>query len=131
MVLVTDKVLLQRLKEQRDFLASELSEYESGKTHFSYKIATTLRIIFHRTKTSSPILPDLAYKYGYPFMLKGRNPPPRGKAVFYAGFVTSVGVRDRKSTLNSLNNPLLVSKKFEEYWDEARARRNSRTFHPR
>lgn len=115
MVLVTDQVLLQRLKEQRDFLSSELSEYELGKTHFAYKIAQTLRIIFHRTESSSPILPDLAYKYGYQFMLKGRNPPPRGKAVFYAGFTMSLGGRNRESILR---NPLLVSKKFEEHWDE-------------
>ena len=115
MVLVTDQVLLQRLKEQRDFLSSELSEYESGKTHFAYKIAATLRTIFHRTESSSPILPDLAYKHGYPFMLKGRSPPPRGKVVFYAGFAMSLGVRNRESILS---DPLLVSKKFEEYWDE-------------
>ena len=86
MTKVTDKDLLQRLKEQRDFLDSELSEYERGKKHFAYKIAATLRTIFHKTEMSSPLLPDLAAKYGYRFELKGGNPPAPKEDVYYIGF---------------------------------------------
>jgi len=110
---VTDKELLQRLKEQRDFLISELSEYERGKRHFAYKIAATLRTIFYKSPSSFPILPDLSDKYGYQLEFKGRNPPPRD--TYYLGFKLFLGAIERKVIQNDRK---LVSKKFDEYWNE-------------
>lgn len=115
MTQISDKELLKRLKEQRDFLNSEISEYEKGKKHFAYRIATTLRTIFHKNKTSYRILPDLADKYGYLFTLRGRNPPPLKANGFYLGFMLSFRPIDRKEIQNDRT---LVSKKFDEYWNE-------------
>jgi hypothetical protein len=111
---LTNKELLQKLKEQRDFLISAIFEYENGKKHFAYLIAAILRTIFNKTKQSWPILPDLADKYGYPFELKGRNPPPKA-ALFCVGFTVFMGTIDRKMIQNA---PNLVSKNVEEYWNE-------------
>ena len=61
---ITDVGYLTRLREQRDFLQSEIKEYGNGQAHFAYKIASTLRTIFHKTSESKPILPDLAERYG-------------------------------------------------------------------
>jgi hypothetical protein len=111
MATITDKELLEKLIQQEDFLRSEVSEYQSGKTHFAYKIAATLRTIFHKTTMSSPILPDLANKYGCPFMLRGRIPPKN--AILYLGFVFGTN----KDPAIILSAPTLVPMTFADCWN--------------
>lgn len=115
MTRISDKELLKRLREQRDFLISDISEYERGKKHFAYRIATTLRTIFNKSENSHPILPDLADTYGYPFALMGRNPPPLKENGFYLGFMLSFSPLERRDIQN---DPTLISKKFDDYWSE-------------
>lgn len=111
---LTNKELLQKLKEQRDFLISTIAEYESGKKHFAYLMAAILRTIFNKTATSYPILPDLAERYGYQFELSSRIPPSK-RDMLYIGFTLFFGPIDRKAIQNA---PDLVPKKFDEYWNE-------------
>jgi len=86
---ITDTGYLTRLIEQRDFLRSEITEYGKGQTHFAYKMASTLRTIFHKTPASTPILPDLSERYGIILLFKGS---PMGQVdehvVLYIGFQT-------------------------------------------
>ena len=75
-------------------------------------MAATLRTIFHRTQASTPILPDLAEKYGCGILFKGtdqRRIDPN--VVLYIGF--TIG---KKKPL--FDAPFLIHKTFEEYWDE-------------
>lgn len=109
---LTDIEYLKKLKTQRDFLGSEIREYEEGKKDFALKIAATLRTIFHKTKHSMPILPDLAERNGCQVFFKGRYQDRIDPyLVLYIGF--TVGMK--KPLFDA---PFLVNKPFKEYWDE-------------
>jgi len=109
---VTDQEYLNRLKEQKDFLCSEIREYEQGKQHFALKMAATLRTMFHNTPNSAPILPDLAKRNGMKIIFKGKDESRIDPYVtLYVGF--TVG---KKKLL--FNAPFLLDKDFEKYWNE-------------
>lgn len=87
MAQLTDKGYLERLKEQRDFLRADIEQYEKGQAHFAFKLAGTLRTIFHSTQVSTPILPDLAERYGLQMSFKGHQERHfDDSTVLYVGF---------------------------------------------
>lgn len=109
---LTDKDYLKQLKSQRDFLKSDIDEYVTGKEHFALKIAATIRTLFHKSRTSTPLLPDLAKKYGFTIYFKGRDQSKiDSHVVLYTGF--TIG---NKTPL--FNAPFLIDKEFDEYWNE-------------
>jgi hypothetical protein len=110
MAQITDVGYLTRLREQRDFLQSEVVEYGRGQAHFAYKIGSTLRTIFHKTPASTPILPELAEKYGIKLFFKGNVGQVDEHTVLYIGFQTG----------NWPPNPTFPStqKNFHDYWNE-------------
>lgn len=108
---ISDEDYLNRLKEQRDFLGSDLEEYEKGKAHFAYKMAVTLRTIFHSTKASTAILPALTDKHGIPILFRGHRAQNLDSVVVYMGF-TAGNLRP------PFNGPFHVDKSFEDYWNE-------------
>ncbi len=107
---ITDEDYLARLGEQRDFLSSDLEQYEKGKPHFAYRMAATLRTIFNDTDYSTAILPALAERYGITLSFKGhRDENLDGKVLLYIGFVVG-GLRP------PFDGQADVS--FEDYWNE-------------
>jgi len=110
MAQITDVGYLTRLREQRDFLQSEITEYSKGQAHFAYKIGSTLRTIFHKTPASTPILPELAEKFGIKLVFKGNVGQVDEYVVLYIGFQTG----------NWPPNPapLSTQKNFQDYWNE-------------
>lgn len=109
---LTDKDYLEQLKSQRDFLRSEIEEYVAGKNHFALKIAATIRTLFHKSKTSTPILPDLAKRYGFTIHFKGRDQSKIDSYVtLYAGF--TIGNKNPR-----FDAPFLIDKEFDQYWNE-------------
>lgn len=108
---ITDVDYLNRLKEQRDFLRSDLLQYEDGKAHFAYRMASTLRTVFHDTPQSTAILPALADRHGITFSLKGHRDPDLNNVSLYLGF-TMGNLRP------PFDAPFHVDKTFEEYWNE-------------
>jgi hypothetical protein len=112
MAQITDKGYLIRLIEQRDFLQSEIAEYGKGQVHFAYKIAATLRTIFHKTQQSTPILPDLAEKYGVRFSFKGHADGQVDEyVVSYVGFQ----VGNWPPNFDAFH---YVQRSFAQYWNE-------------
>jgi hypothetical protein len=108
---LTDKGYLSRLKEQRDFLRSDIEQYERGQAHFAFKLAGTLRTIFHKTEHSSPILPDLAERYGLQISFKGHRESQIDEfTVLYIGF--QVG-----NLKPDFAAPFLVTQDFHKYWN--------------
>jgi len=109
---ITDVGYLTRLREQRDFLQSEIKEYGNGQAHFAYKIASTLRTIFHKTSESKPILPDLAERYGIRLSFKGKREGQVDEhVVLYVGFQSGNWPPD-------FTAPFYVQKDFNHYWNE-------------
>jgi hypothetical protein len=112
MAQLTDKGYLDRLKEQRDFLRSDIEQHEKGQAHFAFKLAGTLRTIFHSTQVSTPILPDLAERHGLQMSFKGhRERQFDDFTVLYVGF--QVG-----NLKPDFSAPFLVTVDFEKYWNE-------------
>jgi len=107
---ITDEDYLKRLIEQRDFLRSELKEYEKGQVHFAYKMASTLRTIFHNTSSSTAILPALAERYGIHISFMGHPDQDFSRCIMYLGFVIG-GLRPPQP-------PHRVEKPFDDYWNE-------------
>lgn len=108
----TDKGYLDRLKEQRDFLRSDIEQYKKGQAHFAFKIASTLRTIFHKTSASTPILPDLAERHGLRMSFKGhRDQQFDEHTALYVGF--QVG-----NLKPDFGAPSLVTVGFDKYWNE-------------
>ena len=87
--MVSDFEYLNYLKEQYDFLTSDIKQYESGKMHFGIKIAATLRTIFHNTQQSKSILPYLTDKHGLKlvFRKKGNDFSKDPRVSMYIDFV--------------------------------------------
>lgn len=109
---ITDVGYLARLREQRDFLQSEIQEYGKGQPHFAYKIASTLRTIFHKTPVSNPILPDLAESYGIKLSFKGNLDGQVDEyVVLYVGFQSG-------NWPPNFTAPFYVQKDFDQYWNE-------------
>jgi len=112
MAQLTDKGYLDRLKEQRDFLRADIEQYERGQAHFAFKLAGTLRTIFHSTQVSTPILPDLAERYGLRMSFKGhRERQFDDSLVLYVGF--QVG-----NLKPDFGAPFLVTVDFDKYWND-------------
>jgi hypothetical protein len=109
---LSDKEYLEKLKQQREFLRSELQEYERGKPDFTIKMAATIRTIFHSTQASTPILPDLAERNGCRITFRGKDQSGIDEyVVLYLGF--QVG---KKKPL--FDAPSFLDKSFEDYWNE-------------
>lgn len=108
---ITDKDYLTRLKEQHDFLKSDIQPYLNRQVHFAYKLGSTLRTIFHNTYNSKAILPGLAERYNEKLIFKGLDPKfeINGLVLFY-GF--SIG-----KTIPDLEARFLRKQTFEEYWN--------------
>jgi hypothetical protein len=109
---LTDKDYLKQLRSQRDFLKSDIDEYISGKEHFALKIASTIRTLFHKSRTSTPLLPDLPKKYGFPIRFKGRD---QSKIDPYVVLYTGFTIGDKTPRFDA---PFLIDKEFDEYWNE-------------
>lgn len=109
---LTDKDYLKQLRSQRDFLKSDIDEYMSGKEHFALKIASTIRTLFYKSRTSTPLLPDLPKKYGFAIRFKGRDQSKIDPhVVLYTGFT----IGDKMPRFDA---PFLIDKEFDEYWNE-------------
>jgi len=109
---LTDREKFEHLKKQRAFLDSEVKEYRNGNASFAVKMAATLRTISHRTPSSTPLLPDLADKYGCKLDFKGRDQSALDEnVVLYTGF--TIGMREP-----DFDAPFLVTKTFGDYWNE-------------
>jgi len=57
---LSDGDYLNHLKQQHDFLKADITQYESGRSHFANKIAVTLRTLFHNTPASKSIFTGLS-----------------------------------------------------------------------
>jgi len=108
---LSDKDYLEQLKIQSSFLRADLVRYEAGEKHFAIKMASTLRTIFHDTKSSKAILPFLAERNGIFISFKSKNPVIDSYVKLYVGF--TIGIK--KPLFNS---PSLVDKIFYDYWNE-------------
>jgi hypothetical protein len=108
---ITDKDYLNRLKEQRDFLRSDLEQYEKGQAHFAYRMASTLRTIFHDTSKSTAILPALAQRHGASLSFKGHRDRDLSNTPLYLGFMTG-------NLRPPFDAPSRVDKNFDDYWNE-------------
>jgi hypothetical protein len=113
---LTDSEILNHLKQQYDFLISDVEQYEKGNPHFAVKIAATLRTIFHNTATSKAILPDLAQKYGCKLSFKSRKQALilAESCKLYIGFM----VGNRILPKNYFDAPFFVDSDFETHWNE-------------
>jgi hypothetical protein len=112
MAQLTDKGYLHQLKWQRDFLSSDLAQYELGKAHFAFRIAGTLRTVFYRGKNSTPILPDLAERYGLRLSFKGHRKQE-------TDYKPMMHLRFQSGNLKpNFDAPFLVTMDFQEYWNE-------------
>ena len=109
---LTGKDYLEQLQSQRDFLRSEINEYITGKEHFALKIAATIRTLFHKSKTSIPILPDLAVRYGFTIHFKGRD---QSKIDPYVKLYTGFTIGNKNPLFDA---PFLINKEFDQYWNE-------------
>ena len=112
---ISDFNYLQHLREQYDFLKSDLVQYEDGKPHFGKKIASTLRTIFHDTPKSTAMLPDLSNRHGINLHFRDRANPfvNDGETSFYVGFM--VGYRIIGS--DHFESPFFTICDFETYWN--------------
>jgi hypothetical protein len=109
---ITDIGYLTRLREQRDFLKSEIAEYGKSQPHFAFKMASTLRTIFHKTAVSTPILPDLAERYGIRLSFRGKQDGQVDEfVVLYIGFQTG-------NWPPNFTAPFYIQKDFAQYWNE-------------
>jgi hypothetical protein len=90
-----------------------LAQYEIGKTHFAYRLASTLRTIFYNTAASTAILPALAERHGLRLIFRGNPPQNLNGVIVYLGIMlTSDGSRP------NFNAPQLTDESFDEYWNE-------------
>jgi hypothetical protein len=113
---LTDSEYLNHLKQQYDFLLSDVEQYEKGNPQFAVKIAATLRTIFHNTPTSKAILPDLAQKYGYRLRFKSRQlglTSLDDSTTLYIGFMVGNRILPR----DYFNAPFFIDSDFETYWN--------------
>jgi hypothetical protein len=109
---LTDRELFEHLEKQSTILRSEVETYRKGNLSIAVKIAGTLRTIFYRSQTSTPLLPDLSNKYGIELKFAGRNQDGLDEyVVLYTGF--TVGNRDPV-----FDAPFLIPKSFADYWNE-------------
>ncbi len=107
--------LLKHLKEQNDFLISDIDKYVKGQRHFGVKIATSLRTIFHNTAMSKAILPDLADNYEIPITFRIKHQPKirEDNLTLYLGF--SIG--SVPMTKDYFDAPFFINSNFENYWN--------------
>jgi len=112
---LTDSECLIHLKQQYDFLLSDVEQYEKGNPHFAVKIAATLRTIFHNTATSKAILPDLAQRYGYRIRFKSKQQGLmlHGSCTLYIGFMVGNRILPR----DYFDAPFFIDSDFETYWN--------------
>ncbi len=112
---VSDFDYLRHLKEQYDFLKSDIAQYEDGKPHFGVKIASTLRTIFHNTRKSIAILPGLSNRLGIDLHFKDRANPfvNDEETTCYMGFM--FGYRILES--DHFQAPFFTICDFETYWN--------------
>ncbi len=112
---ITDFDYLTHLKQQYDFLVSDIDQFEKGHSHFGVKIASTLRTIFHNTTFSKSILPQLADKYQIKliFKSKGQGFVTDPSCRLYIGFT----IGNRIVPRNYFNLPFFIETVFESYWN--------------
>lgn len=115
--IISDEDYLHHLREQYDFLISDIGKYEHGESHFGKKIAATLRTIFHDTPESKAILPALAQRLGQSMTFK-YSPNAYAIArdnscVLYTGF--QIGRRIMGS--DYYDNSRYKDTDFDTYWN--------------
>ncbi|HEA68249.1 MAG TPA: hypothetical protein ENI07_15730 [Desulfobacterales bacterium] len=112
---ISDFDYLTHLRQQYDFLTSDVLQYENGKSHFGAKIAATLRTIFHETISSKSILPQLAEKSGIKLKFKSKRQDfiVDPHLTLYLGFMVGKRIMPR----DYFNAPFFIDIDFETYWN--------------
>ena len=110
---LSDADLLNYLKQQNDFLISDIDQYLKDQPHFGVKIATTLRTIFHNTAISKAILLDLADSYGISITFRAKKQAKiiYDRATLYFGFA----VGSRRITKDHFDAPFFIDSDFTNY----------------
>jgi len=115
MFTISDFDYLQHLRQQYDFLKSDLAQYEDGKPHFGKKIASTLRTIFHNTRDSTAILPGLSNRHGINLHFRDRANPfvDDEETSCYVGFMFGYRIIEK----DHFQAPFFVKCDFNTYWN--------------
>jgi hypothetical protein len=83
-----DRDLAADLAEQRSFLRSSASAYDAGGEAEAKRLALTLRILLHETRTQKALLARMGVRDRIPWTDTSHGEPPAGAIFFSAGLAT-------------------------------------------
>jgi hypothetical protein len=109
----------EHLREQCGFLKRSVQSVLDGHSEEAVRVATTIRVLVHKTKTATPLLEQLRPDYLRLTILDTPTPTPSGPGrhiPFYIGVGLTLGTNGVRPIFD--NGPLVSSFTLDEWWNK-------------
>jgi hypothetical protein len=109
----------EMLAQQLGFLKSSLQAYKDGDEAEALRIATTIRVLIHESKSSNPLLKQLDPNYlDLTILDRPERVPskPGGKILMLFGVGVSVSTKSGAQPITDLSDPMLQPVPLIQWW---------------